>query len=215
MSREDPAEQQGDPADGPDGPVDHFAPPTEPCECWCLHCRRTFMSTGIWFQRIIAGPPGLDGFWMCPTPNCDGKGFTFDIYPTDPDHPGNDGWCDDDGDDGEAWDEDDDLALNADADESYDPNEAKWKQLDEDLGEADDDDLEGEEWKHGLQPGERPPEPDWMEEARREQAEAERRYDEPDRRPREVDWSDRDDDRQPDDMRPSSGGGWTEDDIPF
>ena len=58
-----------------------------------------------------------------------------------------------------------------------------------------------------LQPGERLPEPDWMEQARREHEAEERQYNEPDRRPRDVDWSDRED-RQPD-------GGWTEDDIPF
>src|SRR5688500_8752776 len=90
----------------PDGRAP-FAPPAEPCECYCLHCQRTFMSDGIWFQRIV-GRKGRehDGFWMCPTPNCGGAGFTFDIFPTDPGHPANDGWtyCDDEdgGDDEEA-----------------------------------------------------------------------------------------------------------------
>src|SRR5947208_1077533 len=91
-------------ADDPRRQQDPFAPPAKPCECWCLHCRRTFMSTGIWFQRIINGRDGFDGFWMCPTPNCGGAGFTFDLFPTDPDHPANEGWYGDD-DDG---DEDDD-----------------------------------------------------------------------------------------------------------
>src|SRR5687768_9723414 len=62
---------------------DQMAPPMEPCECYCLHCGRTFMSDGIWFQRVIGSKDGFEGFWMCPTPNCDGAGFTFDIFPTD------------------------------------------------------------------------------------------------------------------------------------
>src|SRR5690242_13634923 len=53
---------------------DCFAPPQEPCECYCLHCRRTYMSDQIWFQRIIGDPQGIEGFWMCPTPNCSGAG---------------------------------------------------------------------------------------------------------------------------------------------
>src|SRR5688572_29506462 len=56
---------------------DCFAPPAEPCECHCLHCGRTFMSNEIWFQKVINDPQGFAGFWMCPTPNCSGAGFTF------------------------------------------------------------------------------------------------------------------------------------------
>ena len=207
----------GDPADDPMGP------PKEPCECWCMHCRRTFLSSEMWFQRVIGDPQGFKGFWKCPTPNCGGAGFTFDIFPTDPDHPANEGWyTDDDDDDGEYEDEEDDPELDvenlfdgddADADggPAWDPEEKKWKELDEELAELEDvDDLEGEEWKHGLSPGERPPEPDWMERARREQEEQERQYDEPDRRPRELDWSDRTDLTD----RPQRGG-FTDDDIPF
>src|SRR5438093_10788802 len=83
-----------DPASGDDaGRTDPFAPPAQPCECFCMHCHRTFMSDRIWFQRVRnARPGGLDGFWMCPTPNCGGAGFTFDIFPTDPNHPANRGW---------------------------------------------------------------------------------------------------------------------------
>src|SRR5262245_8725989 len=82
-------------ADDPRRQEDCFAPPAAPCECHCLHCERTFMSDQIWFQQII-GDKQMKGFWMCPTPNCDGAGFTFDIFPTDPDHPANAGWveCD-------------------------------------------------------------------------------------------------------------------------
>ena len=186
---------------------DPFGPPKIACECYCLHCRRTFMSSEIWFQRIKNAAPGkLDGFWMCPTPNCDGKGFTFDIFPTDPDHPANEGWHDsddDEEDEDEAWDEEFEAAVAAaaDPDVEYDPHETKWKQLDAELGEEDDDDIEGDEWKYGLEPGQPLPEPEWLSAGRREREEEERRYDQPDERPREIEWEYRDE--------------INEDDIPF
>jgi hypothetical protein len=204
-------------------PDDAMSPPAEPCECWCMHCRRTFMSTDMWFQRVLNDPAGFKGFWMCPTPNCGGAGFTIDIWPTDPEHPVNkecvfydDEDLDDDEFNEDEFLDDDDYAGGGDAlaggdsthaDAEWDPQEAKWKELDELIGgEEEDDDLEGEEWKYGLQPGERPPEPDWQMRWEGEDDDEQRGYDEPDRRPREVDWSDREDRR---------GGDWREDDIPF
>src|SRR3954469_25365344 len=135
MSREDPVA-----GDGPGGDAAHadrddpMGPPKDPCECWCMHCRRTFMSTEMWFQRVIGDRRGFKGFWMCPTPNCGGAGFTFDIFPTDPDHPANDGWhsCDDEEEDAECG-----LSEDATADEpqaEYDPAEPKYQQLDEIYG---------------------------------------------------------------------------------
>lgn len=170
--------------------VDHFAPPKDPCECWCMHCRRVFMSDKIWFQRVINDPGGFEGFWKCPTPNCDGAGFTFDIHPTDPDHPANEGWSYDDGDEEDYYEDD---FGDGTASEEWDPDEAKYHALDGAFGDEGDDDIEGEEWKYGLQPGERPPEPEWAERARREHEEEEARYDQPDERPRVVDWRDRED----------------------
>jgi len=202
---------------GADSGDDCFAPPKEPCECYCLHCGRTFMSTGIWFQRIRNSKPGpVDGFWMCPTPNCDGKGFTFDIFPTDPNHPANEGWIstdDEDGEDDEEWlddfDNEDAAYVEAEYDPpEYDPQETKWKQLDEELGDEDDDDIEGEEWKYGLAPGERPPEPEWMRSSRREWEEEQKRYDAPDERPREIE-------REEPERPAGNGGEFHEDDIPF
>ena len=211
--------------DDPRRKDDSFAPPTEPCECHCLHCGRTFSSEGIWFQQVINDPQGFKGFWMCPTPNCSGAGFTFDIFPTDPDHPANEGWhYDDDGLDEEDGDESDeseddgedeiwsaDPALAAGGPErhdEYDPDETKYKELDEFYGD-DEDDIEGEEWKYGLQPGERPAEPAWREGARREWEEEQKKYDEPDQRPRQLDWSDRDD------RKDENFHQFKDDDIPF
>ena len=180
---------------------DQFAPPQEPCECYCLHCGRVFTSDAIWFQRVINSRDGFEGFWMCPTPNCGGSGFTFDIFPTDPDHPANAGWtyCDDEEEEGEG----EEIAEP----HEWDPDEPEYKALDEAHGDEPDDDLEGEEWKYGLAPGERPPEPKWSEDSRREWEEEQKQYDGPDLRPREVDWSGRDDDRP----RPP----FSDDDIPF
>jgi hypothetical protein len=196
-------------ANDPRRSQDCFAPPQEPCECYCLHCGRTFMSDQIWFQRIIGDPMGLDGFWMCPTPNCSGAGFTFDIFPTDPAHPGNEGWSyDDDEEEGDGEDYDGeflDLGDEADGEANdWDPDETKYKELDEVFGDGDESDIEGEEWKYGLAPGERPPEPDWAEEARRQRDEEEQRYNEPDERPRILDWTHREDRKH-----------FNDDDIPF
>ena len=109
---------------------------------------------------------------MCPTPNCDGAGFTFDIFPTDPDHPANEGWCDfdesseeeesefDDDDDVEDIEfdafedeEDEEFEYIPEAETEWNPEELEFKSLDEIF---DPEDLEGEEWKYGLEPGERP-----------------------------------------------------------
>jgi len=187
---------------------DCFAPPAEPCECYCLHCGRTFMSDQIWLQRAINARDGFNGFWMCPTPNCDGAGFTFDIFPTDPTHPANEGWhySDDD----EEFDEDcfDEQGNYIEPENRvYNPEEPKFKALDVEYGDADDEeDIEGEEWKYGMEPGQPPPEPEWSAEARKEWEQEQKRYDEPDLRPREVDWKDRD---------TGPKGEITDDDIPF
>jgi hypothetical protein len=182
---------------------DCFAPPKDPCECWCMHCQRVFMSDRIWFQRVVNDPQGFEGFWMCPTPNCGGAGFTFDIFPTDPDHPANAGWhsCDDE-------EEEEGQADDAGPEAEWDPDEPEYHALGEEPEEEDDDDLEGEEWKYGLEPGERPAPAEWVEQGRREWEEREAKYDQPDERPRVVDWGDREDRRE--DRRQ-----FDDDDIPF
>lgn len=168
---------------------DCFAPPQVACECWCMHCGRTFMSDQIWLQKVRGGRDDFEGFWMCPTPNCDGAGFTFDIFPTDPEHPANEGWQTFDEDDEELSEDADgefvDLEETEHPKADYDPDEPFYRSLDE--NDCSDEALEGEEWKHGLQPGERPivqPPPEGVEPAN--QAEQEALYNAPDRRPREI-----------------------------
>jgi hypothetical protein len=197
----DPAfENNGSEPGKPKTGRDCFGPPESPCECYCLHCGRVFMSDGMWFQKVVGARDGFDGFWMCPTPNCSGAGFTFDIFPTDPNHPANAGWSYSD-------DPDEDEELDPVEEAEWDPEEMKYAELDEEWGEEDDD-LDGEEWKHGLEPGERPPEPAWAVEARREWEAEQRKYDEPDERPRVLDWSNREDQ-----IGPTSS--IYDDDIPF
>lgn len=221
-------EEDDIPFDGLDDPADRwdadderrrkdcFAPPKDPVECYCLHCQLTFMSDKIWFQRIIGRDEGeLDGFWMCPTNNCSGAGFTFDIFPTDPDHPANSGWIDDDEDDYDPEEDEELEEFNPDdvggPDEpaaEYDPDESKYRQLDAEMGDAENDIAEGDEWKLGLAPGEEaPPQMYWSENSRKEWEAEQADYDAPDRRPRELDWTkEKDEGGEPP---------FDEDDIPF
>ena len=99
------------PADGPDPDADPFRPPTVPTEVHCLHCGGEYQSYMIeWVESSEDGD--VDGFWCCPTEGCDGKGFGFDILPTDPDYVSEDSqsrWSldddEDDPDDVESLDE--------------------------------------------------------------------------------------------------------------
>jgi hypothetical protein len=187
---------------------DQFAPPMVACECFCLHCRRTFMSDAIWFQKIKGGRDAFDGFWMCPTSNCGGAGFTFDIFPVDPEHPANAGWfhTSDDAEELSWENDDDDDAESAEfvedepaGEAEYDPAEPGYRMMEQ--WSDEDDDIEGEEWKHGLEPGQSVDDikPDWV-------TEEEKKYDQPDRRPREIDWTESESHKH---------GGFNEDDIPF
>lgn len=80
---------------------DPFRPPEVPTEVQCLHCGRDYDSYLIeWREEVDADGKAI-GFWCCPTPGCDGKGFGFDILPTDPEYRDErGGWV--------AFDEDDD-----------------------------------------------------------------------------------------------------------
>jgi hypothetical protein len=205
-------------ANDPRRQKDCFAPPSEPCECYCISCGRTFDSEQIWFQRVINDPQGFEGFWMCPTPNCGGAGFTFEIFPTDPTHPANAGWHTFD-DEEVPWDDDEEWSNangpdDAAAPAAYDPAEPKYRAMDELYEGEDDDDIEGEEWKYGISPGDPPQaDADWEEQSRRATEERERKFNEPDERPRVVDWSDRPDRQEM--RRDPPDGTEMEDDIPF
>lgn len=101
-----------------DPETDPFRPPAIPTEVGCLHCGQEYESYLIEW-RVEADADGKEeGFWCCPTPGCDGKGFGFDILPTDPTHQDErGGWVhtndeEDDDDFGEEYEEsesDDDV----------------------------------------------------------------------------------------------------------
>ena len=84
---------------------DPFRPPTVPVIVHCLHCDQEYESYLIhWVECAIESDS--PGFWCCPTPGCDGKGFGFDIFPVDPDYRDEEGnlmWMEDD--DDEEYDE--------------------------------------------------------------------------------------------------------------
>ncbi len=77
---------------------DPFRPPKIPTEVHCLHCDKTYESYLIHWEEFETDE-GVRGFWCCPTPGCDGKGFGFDIFPTDKEYRNEQGekmWFDDD-----------------------------------------------------------------------------------------------------------------------
>lgn len=65
---------------------DPFRPPEVPTEVECLHCGRDYDSYLIEWREELDENGQPIGFWCCPTPGCDGKGFGFDILPTDPEY---------------------------------------------------------------------------------------------------------------------------------
>ena len=84
----DPLDSQSDP----------FRPPDIPTEVHCIHCNQEYESYLIQWRVETDADGKAIGFWCCPIPNCDGQGFGFDIFPTDPDYLDSDGekmWCDD------------------------------------------------------------------------------------------------------------------------
>src|SRR5688500_1760211 len=102
----------------PEALDDPFHPPSIPTQVECLHCGEVYDSYLIqWRANSDASDrENMPGYWCCPTPDCDGIGFGFDIWPTDPDYVSEDGsMMSFDDEDGE---EDDDDAY---AEESLDP----------------------------------------------------------------------------------------------
>lgn len=104
----------------PEAYDDCFRPPAIPTEVFCLHCHQVYESYRIeWRENAHRrGTNDLPGFWCCPTPGCDGKGFGFDIFPTDPEYVGEHGgpmWCDDDEDEFDEFEASDEFDEIGDA----------------------------------------------------------------------------------------------------
>ena len=88
----------------PDG--DPFYPPAVSTLVSCLHCGQEYESFRIEWRIVetTAGKP--IGFWCCPVPGYDGRGFGFDILPVDPNYRDErGGWVNDEDGEDEDWDE--------------------------------------------------------------------------------------------------------------
>jgi hypothetical protein len=98
--------------DNLDPEADCFKPPAVPIEVHCIHCGSEYESYRIEWRIEVDANGSKHGFWCCPIEGCDGKGFGFDILPTDPEYRDeNGGW---------VWDDDDE-----------DPEAVRWQAEDE------------------------------------------------------------------------------------
>jgi hypothetical protein len=85
---------------------DPFRPPEVPTLVGCIHCGEEYESYRIEWREFVNDKGETVGFWCCPIPGCDGKGFGFDIFPVDPDYQDErGGWISSDDED-EDWDDD-------------------------------------------------------------------------------------------------------------
>jgi hypothetical protein len=92
-----------------DADADPFKPPAVSTEVACLHCGQEYGSYLIEWRVVTTVDGSEHGFWCCPTPDCDGKGFGFDLLPLDPEYQDeNGGWVVDE----EAADDDSDFVGN-------------------------------------------------------------------------------------------------------
>jgi hypothetical protein len=104
--------------EGAPGFDDPFRPPDIPIEVHCIHCGEEYESYLIKWVPDDKDPS--DGFWSCPTPGCDGIGFCFDIWPTDPD------WRDENGEKVVFFDDHEDDDGEYDEDEFEEPG-TEWE----------------------------------------------------------------------------------------
>lgn len=85
---------------------DPFGPPAANVPVSCLHCGEEYDSWRIEWRILQDAEGRRHGSWCCPIPGCDGKGFGFDILPTDPNYRDeHGGWVEFDDDD-EDFDDD-------------------------------------------------------------------------------------------------------------
>src|SRR5690242_11840249 len=97
----------------PDPDADTFRPPAANTEVGCLHCGEVYDSYRIEWREEADSDGKPRGFWCCPTPGCGGRGFGFDILPTDPD------WQDEEG-RGMGWVHDDEDEDEEDCEDQSD-----------------------------------------------------------------------------------------------
>ena len=106
--------------EGSPGSNDPFRPPDIPIEVHCIHCGEEYESYLMKWVRDEKDPS--DGFWSCPTPGCDGIGFCFDIWPTDPD------WRDENGQKVMFFDDEEDEEGEYDEEDEFEDSELPWEE---------------------------------------------------------------------------------------
>lgn len=82
-----------------DADADPFRPPAISTLVGCIHCGEEYDSYRIEWRVETDSNGRPMGFWCCPMPGCDGRGFGFDIFPVDPEYRDENGermWVDDD-----------------------------------------------------------------------------------------------------------------------
>jgi hypothetical protein len=109
---------------------DPFGPPVISTVVHCIHCGEEYDSYRIEW-RIERDMDGKEhGFWCCPMPSCDGKGFGFDIFPVDPEYRDENGelmWCsDEDGFESDEFDDEDSEVSFFTDDDDEDEEEEEW-----------------------------------------------------------------------------------------
>jgi hypothetical protein len=111
MASYDPLDPAGDP----------FGPPAVPTMVGCIHCGQEYDSYRIEWRIEPDADGRPHGWWCCPIPGCDGKGFGFDILPVDPNYQDErGGWVHDD----EESEDDDESEETDDAEAERSPGEA-------------------------------------------------------------------------------------------
>jgi hypothetical protein len=131
---------------------DPFGPPAISTIVHCIHCGEEYDSYRIEW-RIERDPDGKEhGFWCCPMPLCDGKGFGFDIFPVDPEYRDENGelmWCSDDDEFSEDFEdaelEDGEIEDSKLGDSEFEDSELVDREF-AFFTDDDDDDEEEEEW---------------------------------------------------------------------
>ena len=145
MSNDDPSPEPN----SPHAQSDPFRPPAVPTLVHCLHCHNEFDSYRIEWRIETSHDGKKLGFWCCPMPGCDGRGFGFDILPVDPNYRDErGGWFSDDGEEGGEGEFDEAFFDNPQDSEPIDDKREKFdaeKTLGEVLEQVDESKLDEED----------------------------------------------------------------------
>jgi hypothetical protein len=112
---------------------DPFRPPAIPTLVGCIHCGQEYDSYRIEWRIEPDAEGHPHGWWCCPIPGCDGKGFGFDILPVDPNYQDErGGWVHDD------EDIEDDEESEESEDAEAEPFQGGGRPIDESNGDGEE-----------------------------------------------------------------------------